>query len=75
MIRVIFFYSKAYGYDVSDWESQPSYTDNYDNLLVEDLIERVSEGDKVMYFDSPESAEEWCMEYSFDFEMISDDNN
>lgn len=73
MVRVIFFYDKAYGYDVTDWEYKSS--EYYDNLLTEDLVERVAEGDKIMYFDSPESAEEWCMEYSFEFEMLKDDNN
>ena len=50
--------NKAYGYDVTGWENK--YSDWYDNLLTEDLVERVGEGDILMYVDSNESAEYWC---------------
>lgn len=76
MIRLVLFqYSnKAYGYDVTGWETKPS--DWYDNLLTEDLVERVGEGDILMYIDCNESAEEWCEDNGYDYELIeSDDNN
>ena len=48
----------------------------YDNLLTEDLIERVSQGDIVIYFDSNEDAEDWCKDVGYEYELIeSDDNN
>lgn len=59
MIRVLLSAGqKAYGYDVTDWENKPS--EYYDNLLTEDVVERVNEGDILMYVDSNELAEEWC---------------
>ena len=75
MIRLVLFdYSNtAYGYDVTDWENKPSYS--YDNLLTEDLVERVSEGDIVMYTDTNESAEDWCEQNGYTYELVKDDNN
>jgi hypothetical protein len=76
MIRLVLFsYShKAYGYDVTNWESKPS--DWYDNLLIEDLIERVGEGDILMYVNSNELAEDWCEDNGYNYEFIeSDDDN
>ena len=59
MIRILLTSgNEAYGFDVTDWENKSS--DWYDNLLTEDLVERVGEGDILMYVDSNESAEEWC---------------
>jgi len=66
--------NKAYGFDVTDWETKSS--DWYDNLLTEDLVERVGEGDVVMYVDSNDSAEYWCEDNGYDYKFIeSDDNN
>ena len=66
--------NKAYGFDVTDWENK--HSDLYDNLLTEDLVERVGEGDILMYVDSNESAEYWCEDNGYDYELIeSDDNN
>jgi hypothetical protein len=66
--------NKAYGFDVTGWEDKSS--DWYDNLLTEDLIERVGEGDVIMYVDSNDSAEYWCEDNGYDYEFVeSDDNN
>ena len=75
MIRVLLTSGKkAYGFDVTNWETKSS--DWYDNLLTEDLVERVSEGDVLMYVDCNESAEEWCEDNGYDYELIkpNDDN-
>jgi len=64
----------AYGYDVTGYEEK--YSEFYDNLLTEDLIERVNQGDIIMYFDCNESAEDWCNENGYEYEFIeSDDDN
>lgn len=68
MIRVCLFGNKAYGLDVTDWENSESRF--YNSLLEEDLIERVGQGDILMYFDEDSSAEEWCDEHGILFEMI-----
>ena len=75
MIRILLTSgNKAYGFDVTGWEDKSS--DWYDNLLTEDLIERVGEGDVIMYVDSNDSAEYWCEDNGYDYEFIeSDDNN
>ena len=75
MIRLVLFsYSnKAYGYDITDWENKPS--DRYDNLLTEDLVERVCEGDILMYVDSNELAKEWCEDNGYDYELVEPDDN
>ena len=74
MIRIILTSgNKAYGFDVTDWETKHSYW--YDNLLTEDLIERVSEGDILMYVSSNEIAEDWCLINEYDYELVKDDNN
>lgn len=75
MIRILLTSGgKAYGYNVTDWENK--YSDRYDNLLTEDLVERVGEGDILMYVDSNESAKEWCEDNGYDYEVIElDDNN
>ena len=75
MIRLVLFsYSnKSYGFDVTGWETE--YSDQYDNLLTEDLIERVSEGDILMYFPDSESAEEWCNETGYKYELVEPDDN
>lgn len=70
MIRVCIFNKNAYGYDVTGWENK--YSDNYDNLLIEDLFERIGYGDIVMYFDDVDSAEYWCDKNLFNFEMVND---
>ena len=74
MIRILLTSGdKAYGFDVTNWENKSS--DYYDNLLTEDLVERISEGDILMYVDSNESAKDWCEDNGYDYEFIKDDNN
>ena len=68
MIRVYLTSTKGYGFDVSDYENKSS--EWYDNLLTEDLLERVGQGDIIMYFDCNESAEDWCIENDFDYELV-----
>ena len=77
MIRVCIFSNKAYGLDVTHWEDKKSESGWYNSLLEEDLIERIGQGDIVMYFDSNDSAEDWCEENGYDYEFVeeSDDNN
>ena len=65
--------NKAYGFDVTDWENK--YSDLYDNLLTEDLVERVGEGDVVMYVDSNDSAEYWCEDNGYDYELVGPDDD
>ena len=74
MIRILLTpRNKAYGFNVTNWESKPA--DWYDNLLTEDLVERVSEGDIVMYGNSNESAEDWCEDNGYDYEFVKDGDN
>lgn len=76
MIRVCLFGNKGYGFDVTHYEDMKPEFDGYNSLLEEDLIERVSQGDIIMYFDSKESAEDWFNENELEFEFVeSDDNN
>lgn len=73
MIRILLTSGKkAYGYDITNWESEPS--DWYDNLLTEDLIERISEGDTLMYVGSNELAEEWCEDNGYDYKLVEPDD-
>jgi len=82
MIRVwlqpdnIYYGGKAYAFDVSNFETRPSEY-GYDNLLTEDLIERVNQGDILMYFDSQDSAQEWCEDHQYEYIYVEpkDDNN
>lgn len=74
MIRILLTSSKkAYGYDVTNWESKSS--DWYDNLLTEDLLERVGEGDILMYVDSNDLAEDWCKDNGYNYEFVEPDDN
>lgn len=75
MIRVCILHNgKAFGYDVTDWEYKvPEY--DYDNLLCEDLVNRVAEGDILMYFAESEDAEDWCNNHDLEYELVPDDNN
>lgn len=76
MIRVILTRGyNAYGYDVTSWEDKRSESGWYDNLLTEDLLERVGEGGIVMYFDCSESAEDWCTENEYEYELVEPDDN
>ena len=69
MIRILLTSgNKAYGDDVTGWETKSSTW--YDNLLIEDLIERVSEGDILMYVDSNESAKYWCEDNGYEYELV-----
>ena len=66
----------AYGYNVTGYEDKKSESGFYDNLLTEDLIERVCQGDIIMYFDTNESAEDWCEQNGYVYELVkSDDDN
>ena len=65
--------SQAYGYDVTGYENL--YSEFYDNLLTHDLIERVNQGDIIMYFDCNESAEDWCEQNGYEYELVKDDDN
>jgi len=75
MIRILLTSgNKAYGYNVTDWETK--YSNWYDNLLTEDLVERVDEGDILMYVDSNETAKNWCKDNGYEYEFVnSDDDN
>ena len=74
MIRILLTSgNKAYGYDVTGWENK--YSEWYDNLLTEDLVERVGEGDVLMYVDSNDSAEYWCEDNGYDYELVEPDDD
>lgn len=74
MIRIILTSrKKAYGFNVTDWETK--HSDWYDNLLTEDLIERVNEGDTLLYVGSNELAKEWCEDNEYDYEFVEPDDN
>lgn len=73
MIRVCIFGPNAYGFDVTGWENK--FSKDYDNLLVEDLIERISQGDIIIYFDCNESAEDWCEDNGYNYELVEPDDN
>lgn len=71
MIRVHLSKLYAYGYDVTGYEDKKSESGWYDNLLTEDLLERVGQGDIIMYFDTNESAEDWCEENEYEYELVN----
>jgi hypothetical protein len=74
MIRVLLSTSgSAYGYDVTGYENQKSESGWYDNLLTEDLLERVGQGDILIYFDDAASAEEWCSTNDYEFQLVEDE--
>ena len=76
MIRVLLSTTgAAYGYDVTGYENRKSESGWYDNLLTEDLMERVGQGDIIMYFDCNESVEDWCEDNGYEYELVKDDNN
>ena len=75
MIRVNVTFHYAYGYDVTGYENQKSESGWYDNLLTEDLLERVGQGDIIMYFDSNESAKDWCNENDYEYELVKPDDD
>ena len=81
MIRVwirpdaIYIGGKAYGFDVSGFEDRPSESGFYDNLLTEDLLERISQGDIIMYFDSQDLAEDWCKDNGYEYEFVEPDDD
>ena len=70
MIRVCLFGYRAYGYDVTGWVSKTPNDLCYDNLLTEDLVERINEGNILMYFPDNESAGNWCEKHYFDYELV-----
>ena len=65
----------AYDYDVTGYENQKSESGWYDNLLTEDLLERVGQGDIIMYFDTNESAKDWCEYDGYNYEFVEPDDN
>lgn len=72
MIRVLLSTTgSAYGYDVTNWENK--HSEWYDNLLTEDLVERVGEGDVLIYFGDVTSAEEWCSANDYKFQLVEDE--
>lgn len=74
MIRVLLSTTgAAYGYDVTGYENRKSESGWYDNLLTEDLVERVGEGDILIYFGDVTSAEEWCSENDYEFQLVEDE--
>lgn len=74
MIRVLLSTTgAAYGYDVTGYEDRKSESDWYDNLLTEDLLERVGQGDVLIYFGDVTSAEEWCSANDYEFQLIEDE--
>lgn len=75
MIRVCLFGNKGYGFDVTYYEDMKSESGWYNSLLEEDLIERVGQGDIIMYFDSKESAEDWFNENNLEYEFVESDDN
>ena len=75
MIRVNVTFHYAYGYDVTGYEDKKSESGWYDNLLTEDLLERVGQGDIIMYFDCNESAEDWCKQNDYLYELVKPDDN
>jgi len=75
MIRVYLTSNYAYGYDVAGYENKRSESGYYDNLLTEDLLERVGQGDIIMYFDTNESAKDWCNENGYMYELVEPDDN
>jgi len=76
MIRVWLSNSqRAYGFDVTGWEKKTPNDLYYDNLLTEDLVERINEGDILMYFPDNESADEWCYSEGYEYELVKNDDN
>lgn len=76
MIRLLLTsYKHAYGYDVTGWEDKISSSGLYNSLLEEDLIERTSDGDILMYVDCSESAEDWCKNNGYAYELVKNDDN
>ena len=76
MIRVCLFGNHAYGYDVTNWEEEkPEDPYFYTNKLDEDLLERINQGDIVMYFATKESAKEWCRDNELEYEFVEPDDN
>ena len=74
MIRVLLSTSgAAYGYDVTGYENRQSESGWYDNLLTEDLLERVGVGDVLIYFGDVTSAEEWCSTNDYEFQLVEDE--
>ena len=42
---------------------------------MEILLERVSQGDIIMYFDSQDSAEEWCESHRYEYIYVEPEND
>lgn len=60
----------CYGFDVTNYKTMKSISGYYDNLLTEDLIERIDQGDVIIYFDCNESAEDWCLEHDYTYQLV-----
>jgi len=75
MIRVYLTPNHAFGYDITGYENKLSESGWYDNLLTEDLIERVGQGDIIIYFDCNKSAQDWCEENGYEYELVEPDDD
>lgn len=75
MIRVCLFGNRAYSYDVTGWDEEISGSEFYVYRLGEALLEKIAQGDVLMLFDSNESAEDWCKEHGFEYELVKENDN
>lgn len=73
MIRVCIFStnlpSEVFGYDTTGWEDE-QYSKYYDNLLTEDLVERLRDDQIVMYFSDEEDAEDFFSSLDVKFTLL-----
>ena len=74
MIRVCIFStnlpSEVFGYDTTGWDEQ--YSKYYDNLLTEDLVERLGDDQIVMYFSDEEEAEDFFSMLNVKFILVKE---
>ena len=74
MIRVCIFKtyppSEVFGYDITGWDEQ--YSKHYDNLLTEDLVERLEDGLIVMYFSDEEKAKDFFSSLDVKFTLLKE---
>lgn len=74
MIRVCIFStnlpSEVFGYDTTGWDEK--FSDSYDNLLTEDLVERLGDDQIVMYFSDKEEAENFFSSLDVKFTLLKE---
>ena len=74
MIRVCIFRtdlpSEVFGYDITGWDEQ--YSRHYDNLLTEDLVERLGDDQIVMYFSDEEDAKDFFSSLDVKFTLLKE---